>query len=120
MPGYRIRAYYSSERTPDWTLVRGNDEGGCVWDLLLMDEYTIEQSTSFTYNKNDRMIRLTVKQGVTATLRDDAGTDYNSVCQADGTEITIDTAQLPAGSYILTLQKDSEEKELRFSVGENR
>lgn len=120
LPGYRIRAYYSSERTPDWTLVRGNDEGGCVWDLLLMDEYTIEQSTSFTYNKNDRMIRLNVKQGVTATLRDDAGTDYNSVCQADGTEITIDTAQLPAGSYILTLQKDSEEKELRFSVGENR
>ncbi len=122
LPGYRIRAYYSSERTPDWTVIRGNEEDGCVWELLLAGEsaYTIEESTSFTYNKTEQVIRLTVQEGVSATLQDDRQTDYSDACNASGTEITIDASRLPAGSYTLTLQRDSEQKVLRFSLGEGR
>lgn len=122
LPGYRIRAYYSSERTPDWTVIRGNEEDGCVWELLLAGEsaYTIEESTSFTYNKTEQVIRLTVQEGVSATLQDDRQTDYSDACNASGTEITIDASRLPAGSYTLTLQRDSEQKVLRFFLGEGR
>lgn len=118
--GHRIRAYYRSAKTPQWTLVRGNEEEGCVWDLVLLDEYTIEESTVFTYDKSSRQICLIVKDGVTASLTDASGKDYGQVCLNERQSVTIDAALLPAGTYTLTLRKGKEQKELRFTIGEPR
>ena len=115
--GYRLRAYYRSENTPEWTLVRGNDEEGCVWEYILLDEYTIEQSTSFTYNKNDRKIYLTVSNGISVSLTDASGKAYNQTIRREGTSATINAILLPAGTYTLTLQRGSEQKDLRFTIG---
>lgn len=115
--GYRLRAYYRSEKTPEWTLVRGNDEEGCVWEYILLDEYTIEQSTSFTYNKNDRKIYLTVSNGINVSLTDASGKAYNQAIRREGTSATINAILLPAGTYTLTLQRGSEQKDLRFTIG---
>ena len=115
--GYRLRAYYRSEKTPEWTLVRGNDEEGCVWEYILLDEYTIEQSTSFTYNKNDRKIYLTVSNGINVSLTDASGKAYNQAIRREGTSATINAILLPAGTYTLTLQRGSEQKGLRFTIG---
>ena len=115
--GYRLRAYFRSEKTPEWTLIRGNDEEGCVWEYILLDEYTIEQSTSFTYNKNDRKIYLTVSNGISVSLTDASGKDYDRVCRREGTSVTINAILLPAGTYTLTLQRGNEQKDLRFTIG---
>lgn len=115
--GYRLRAYYRSENTPEWTLVRGNDEEGCVWEYILLDEYTIEQSTSFTYNKNDRKIYLTVSNGISVSLTDASGKAYNQTIRREGTSVTVNAILLPAGTYTLTLQRGSEQKDLRFTIG---
>lgn len=120
LAGYRIRAYYRSERTPQWTVVRGNEEGGCVWDMVLQYEYTIEQCTSFTYNKTERKIYLATDSNVTVTLTGTDGKDYAGACRREGTSVTIDAAQLSAGTYVLTLQRGSEQKELRFTLGQSR
>ena len=118
--GHRIRAYYRSTKTPDWTLVRGNEEEGCVWDLVLMDEQTIEESTTFTYDKTTRQIHLALKSGVSVALTDAEGQDYGQACQTEGQETIIDVSRLPAGTYTLVLQKGSERKELQFTMGETR
>ena len=115
--GHRIRAYFRSENTPEWTLIHGSEEYGCVWDLVLLDEYTIEESTTFTYDKKNKTIYLFVKNGVNASLADANGKNCDEVCRNEGTSITINTLLLPAGTYTLTLQKGSERKELRFTIG---
>ena len=115
--GYRLRAYYRSEKTPEWTLVRGNDEEGCVWEYILLDEYTIEQSTSFTYNKNDRKIYLTVSNGINVSLTDASGKAYNQTIRREGTSATVNAILLPVGTYTLTLQRGNEQKDLRFTIG---
>ena len=115
--GYRLCAYFRSEKTPEWTLIRGNDEEGCVWEYILLDEYTIEQSTSFTYNKNDRKIYLTVSNGINVSLADANGKDYDRVIRREGTSVTVNAILLPAGTYTLTLQRGSEQKDLRFTIG---
>ena len=116
LPGYRIRGYYRSANTPEWTVIRGNEEDGCVWDLLIADEYSIEETTKLTYNKKNRLLRLLVKDGVSASLRSSGGSDCSDKCQIQGNEITVDTSLLRDGTYSLTLQKGDDRKTLNFSV----
>lgn len=118
-PGYRIRTLYRNDTATEWSIVRGNDEEGCIWDCPIADESTIETSTSLTYNKTERMMRLQVMEGVTATLQASDGTDYSSLCRADGQEIRIDTSTLPGDTYLLILQKDTERKELLIALPDN-
>lgn len=116
LPGYRIRGYYRSANTPEWTLIKGNEEDGCVWDLLIADEYSIEETTQLTYNKKSRLLRLLVKDGVSVSLRSSGGSDCSDKCQIQGNEITVDISLLRDGTYSLTLQKGDDRKTLNFSV----
>lgn len=116
LPGYRIRGYYRSANTPEWTLIKGNDEDGCVWDLLIADEYSIEETTQLTYNKKSRLLRLLVKDGVSVFLRSSGGSDCSDKYQIQGNEITVDTSLLRDGTYSLTLQKGDDRKTLNFFV----
>ena len=116
LPGYRIRGYYRSANTPEWTLIKGNEEDGCTWDLLIADEYSIEETTQLTYNKKSRLLRLLVKDGVSVSLRSSGGSDCSDKCQIQGNEITVDTSLLCDGTYSLTLQKGDDRKTLNFSV----
>lgn len=116
LPGYRIRGYYRSANTPEWTLIKGNEEDGCVWDLLIADEYSIEETTQLTYNKKSRLLRLLVKDGVSVSLRSSGGSDCSDKCQIQGNEITVDTSLLRDGTYSLMLQKGDDRKTLNFSV----
>ena len=114
--GYRIRSYYRSMNTPDWTLIKGNDEAGCVWDLLIADEYSIEETTQLTYNKKNRLLKLHLKDGVTVTLQSSDGNDLSDRCQIQEDEVTVDTSLLGTRTYTLTLQKGDDKKTLNFST----
>ena len=118
LPGHRIRIFYRTAKKPEWTLIRANDEEGCVWDLVLADEYTIEETTKLTFSKEDRIIRLEVKDGVTASLQAADSTDHSDLCQQEGNSISIDTSGLPGGRYVLTLTKLAERKTVTFVLPE--
>ena len=118
LDGYRIRLFYRTAKKPEWTLVRANDEEGCVWDLVISDLIGIDKNTTLTYSKADRIIRLHTLEGVTATLKAADGTDYSILCKQDGTEISIDTSSLPGGRYDLTLAKDANAKTVTFVLPE--
>lgn len=111
--GDRIRVFYRSSRT-DWTQVRGDEESGYVWELLVGDALTIEESTSLSYSKEDKILRITVKPGVEISLAGPAGAV--SVLGSD-TSYYVETNGLPAGDYTLILTKGSERKEMTISLG---
>lgn len=116
LPGYRIRAYYRSANTPEWTVIRGNDDEGCTWDYLIADEQSIDETTQLTYNKASRMLRLQVEDGVTVALQTADGNDRSDVCKTQGNEIRIDTSALSGGAYRLILQKGDEKKTLNITL----
>ena len=116
LPGYRLRCYYKSESATEWEIAMANEETGCVWDLLIGDEYSIEESTRLTYDKHTRIFTLQVKEGVTATLASADGNDYSDLCKSGGNQITIDASSLPGGTYRLTLQKNDEVKVVNLSL----
>lgn len=117
-PGYRIRLYYTTAKNPTPTLVTGNDEEGCVWDLVISDLISIEKNTTLTYNKADRTFLLQTMEGVTAKLETADGTDHSDLCKQEGTSISIDASTLPGGSYRLTLTRGNDTKTITFILPE--
>lgn len=115
--GDRIRAFYKSSATQEWILIRGNEDEGCVWELLAAAEPSLEAGTSVAYNKRTRMLTLQVTDDVEVRLFAADGTDHSQHCEAQGNGFRIDTSVLPAGLYILKLQKAKEYKELKFTIG---
>lgn len=115
-PGYRIRMLYKSNYMSDWATAYGNEESGCVWDLLIDDEQSIEETTSLTFDRKSRQLQLQIKEGVSTTLLDSGGADRTSACRINGQTISIATSELSAGTYRLVLQKRNDRKELRFTV----
>lgn len=115
--GYRIRALYRSDRTPEWTAVTGNEETGCVWDLPIAGEYVepedpIEENTSLSYSKSDNILHLTVPENVTVSLYGPTGEDISRFCLVEGLEVSVNAMLLPAGRCRLLLERGDETKEL--------
>ncbi len=115
LPGYRIRGYYRSANTPEWTIIRGGEENG-YWDMLIADEYSIEETTQLTYNKKSHLLRMLVKDGISVSLRSSDNNDCSDKCQIRGNEITVDTSLLQDGTYFLILQKGDDSKTMKFSI----
>lgn len=63
------------------------------------------------------MLTLQVTDDVEVRLFAADGTDHSQHCEAQGNGFRIDTSVLPAGLYILKLQKAKEYKELKFTIG---
>lgn len=117
--GDRIRAFYRA-KTSDWTVIRGNEDDGCVWDLLISDEPSLEASTSVVYDKKTKMLTLKVKEGAEVRLFTADGADKSQYCQAQDNGFRIDTRVLPAGSYILKMRKSEDYKELKLTIGASK
>lgn len=114
--GYRIRAFYRTDQMADWALIRGNEETDTAWEIILAEE-SIEESTSFTYNRYERVIRLQVDTDVSVTLTGADGTDRSSLCSRSGQTVSIDTSQLETGTHTIVLKKGNVEKRLQFTTG---
>ena len=101
--GDRIRVFYKSEQTPEWTLVTGGED--CVWELLVADEFTIDETTSIRRNKSQKTIVVTTKDGVHVEWVHSDGSPTGDCYQTVDNVTTIRTEGLPAGDYLLKLKK---------------
>lgn len=120
--GYRIRLFYKSEKTPEWTLIKAGDH--CPWEILVADEYPISESTSIHFNKVKRILTVKKKSGVTATLYDEAGTDLSNLRVNVVNESAFNLKKQPAGVYTLKLTKEqpgmgiNEEESVKIKLGD--
>lgn len=119
--GYRIRLFYKSEKTPEWTLIKAGDQ--CPWEILVADEHPIAESTSITFNKVKRILTVKKKGGVIAELFDEAGTDLSNLRVNVVNESSFNLKAQPAGTYTLKLTKEqpavgtNEEETIKVKLG---
>lgn len=116
-PGDRIRAYWVHSKTGERMWVKGNEEEGCVWDFILREEFNLGKASSLTYNKRTRLLTLSVPVGTAVQLSAADGSSSRQCDVKDG-QVSIDTGELPAGTYQLLLQLEEQSKTLRFKVGD--
>lgn len=113
--GDRIRVFYKSDRTPEWTLVKGGED--CAWELLVADEYTIDETTSIRRNKLQNTIVVTTKEGVSVKWVHSDGRSTGDCYETVDNVTTIHTEGLPAGDYLIKLKKTFESREVRIKLG---
>lgn len=113
--GDRIRVFYKSERTPEWKLMKGLED--CVWELLVADEFTIDETTSIRRNKSQNTIVVTTKDGVHVEWVHSDGSPAGDCYQTVDNVTTIHTEGLPAGDYLLKLKKAFESREVKIKLG---
>jgi tetratricopeptide (TPR) repeat protein len=113
--GDRIRVYYRSEKTPVWTCITGGEE--CVWELLVSDAKTIDESTVIRYDKLAKKLTVTVKSGVDVSFESSAGTAMDDRMEVSGNDVTIQAEGLPLDTYVLKLKKGAEYKEVKIKLG---
>ena len=113
--GDRVRVFYKSAKTPEWTLIKGGDE--CAWELLVADEFTIEESTVLRYNKKTGIWTVATKKGVDVQFVSDTGVALDECCATEGLVTTIRTQGLAEGTYVLKLRKTFEACDVRIKLG---
>lgn len=110
---YRIRSYFRSERTPDWTLIKGDEADGCVWDLIIGEQkprLSLEDGTSVYYDKG--VIRISTLDGVTVSVLTESGQILDSAQPA----LELKVSDLSSGTYIIRLERGPEVKEFKIHI----
>lgn len=114
--GYRIVAQFYNNITGEWEKVRASSEYDGVSEILLADEYPIEESTTFSYIAVNDMIVISVKAGVSVSCTDEEGQGVEVVEVSSG-EYHIDASVLDDGVHVLHLEKGEEKVEFEFVTG---
>ena len=114
--GDRLRFYYKAKGSGEWHLIGPANDGVTNWQVPVVDELSIADATSLTFNRLRRSITLSTKPGVSATLRAEDGADLSSSLYVEDTTIRIPLTDLPAGTHTVRLTKGRDVKELSFTV----
>ena len=80
----------------------------------------IDEVTSLSYNKKDKVILLKTISGVAYKLTSGTAQKLSGETTDARPEIRIDTSTLAAGTYKLTLEKGADKKELNFVIGNQK
>ena len=115
--GDRSWVVYRSGEESAWTPAWGNNENGTVGELPLIDKQSLEEATTYTFEKSTRRLRLKTKKYTAWTLSAPDGSTAAKGEANDGT-LTLDTATLPKGTYTLRLSCGDELAGLQFIMGD--
>lgn len=113
--GDRIRGFYKNYESTEWKLMKGLED--CVWELLVADEFTIDETTSIRRNKSQNTIVVTTKDGVHVEWVHSDGSPTGDCYQTVDNVTTIHTEGLPAGDYLLKMKKAFESREVKIKLG---
>lgn len=110
----------------EWNVMKANDSGGetATWRIIVREDpggdKTIEQATSLTYSKKDKVIVLETKAFVTYKLMRNGSMIVNGETTLDNYTIRITTDNLTAGTYTLVMDEQDDHKEVRFVIGKQK
>lgn len=118
--GDRIWLRYRStdpDSPSDWQRMLAYE--GVVSEIIVK-EPGIDEVTSLSYNKKDKVILLKTISGVAYKLTSGTAQKLSGETTDARPEIRIDTSTLAAGTYKLTLEKGADKKELNFVIGNQK
>lgn len=116
--GDRIRAFYRSEPTKEWTFIKGNDD--CEYELLVADEYTIDESTNIIFNKEKKVMEIKTKKGVRVVFKNKEGENLSHLCNSVTEGFVVSVDGLERGIYTISLSKGSESRSLKVILGKTK
>ena len=119
-----IRLYYQPKGVSKWTWLKGDSDRGCVNEFPLTgprwEGIDLEASTQLSFSKADRMMVLTVAEGVAVKLENQAHQDISQELNRVGQSVRIDTKRLARGTYFVWLSNDKSSKLFKFVIGDKK
>ena len=115
--GDRIKMRFKGSKGTEWQVMPAYDES-IPGEILVREEIaSVEEATSFTYNKTSKIITLNTAVDIAYKLTsNDNKVIKEGTTDASG-EIKIDTNELEAGTYTIVLTGEEDSKTLNFTIG---
>ena len=119
MEGDRVILLYRSDTWPEgrWECPVYDTGSDIVAEIAVTDDTRLEAVTSLWYNKSDGAVTVNTKDRVDWSLRDASGKSLSDAVSYTGTTLVIQTAEMPKGSYVLTLKRGDEQCILNLKMG---
>ena len=115
--GDYISIRYRESGQEEWKLVYAWDETTVGRLVVRAKDPEIADGTALTYDRKERIIRLTTYKGITYKLLDSNGSEVmNGITASQSLTIEIDTNKLAGGSYTLVMEKGAKRHEVTFKV----
>ena len=112
--GDRIRMFYKKQDSEEWNLITSLSSN-IPWEILIMDEYTISESTSVSFDKDTGILLISFKDNVAATMLRNGEPIFTGITYNQNS-VEIETKNLPEGIYTIKLEKGFDVKEFDFEV----
>jgi len=99
----------------EWETVKGTSSK-ITNGIAVKNFDSIDSFTSVTYDNTSKTLTVKTKSSVEWTVKDEKGSNVSSVGFSGG-KLDIQTAELPAGTYKITLKYEGQTKEFTFKAG---
>ena len=99
----------------EWTLIKAGKH--CQWEILVADEYSIEESTHVVFDKVNRILTVEVVDGVTIGLFDAKGKELSEERVNLTNKASFLMKKCPAGTYLLRITKAKQKHEVKIKLG---
>ena len=87
---------------------------GTVSEILVYDNQTLAEATTFSYAKTLQIVTIDTKDHVNWSFKSSSGADASSCVNYAGVQINIDASKLK-GAYTLTLQRGDDQLSLNLT-----
>lgn len=113
--GDRLRMFYKTSRMDDWALIKGGEN--CLWELIISNSEPIDVNTGISYNKENKLLVIKKKdENIKVKFYNSQYDDLSSRCTEETGKVSINTGDLPSGTYIIKLSRNSEEVEIKVKL----
>lgn len=113
--GDKITLFQRSTDDSEWSRVV-YDRDYVVGELPISDLQTIEETTSLSYDAEENVLTIGLKDAVLYSL-ESSGVSYLSGVSEKDTPLLVDASGLPSGNYELCLKKKKETVNLELNIG---
>lgn len=130
--GDYIALAYKSTTSINWTEAAG--ENGAVNKIVISTKEDQEEdekeevdkendilasSTQFAYNRTTKILKIKTLQGSSYKLTDSKGKELISGTLTSSGNFSVDTSELPAGTYTITIENETSIMETAIIIGNN-
>lgn len=116
LEGDRLRCFFRGENWGEnqWAPMLCDTSDGTVSEILVYDNQTLAEATTFSYAKTLQIVTIDTKDHVNWSFKSSSGADASSCVNYAGVQINIDASKLK-GAYTLTLQRGDDQLSLNLT-----
>lgn len=109
-PGYHLELQYKDDNLGLWMPIEYGEKD--KWQIPLSNKKSIVETTSFSFDRTQRIITLSVSDKINVELLDTNGTMATMAKLVNDRQIVLDVSKVKCGSYTLRLSNEYETKDV--------